>query len=731
MRPHPLLTALVLLALTAPFAYATPTAIELARWRRHAQAVTITRDDWGIAHVHGHTDADAVFGMEYAQAEDDFARIEMNYLRALGRRAEADGDTAVFEDLRQRLFVDPAALRQQYTESPAWLRQLMQAFADGLNYYLFLHPEVHPRVLQRFEPWMALSFTEGSIGGDIERVNLTELAAFYGDSTVQRPARRGGDGGDDPLAEPSGSNGIAIAPAFTRGGHTLLWINPHTSFYFRSELQMTSDEGLDAYGAVTWGQFFIYQGFNEHAGWMHTSSGVDNVDEFLETVTPARTGWQYLHAGVQKPVRTRTVVIRSRTADGLRPRTFTVYATPHGPVVRRVGSQWVTVSLMVKPVDALIQSYSRTKAHSLAEFTRIMERHANSSNNTLFADRSGNIAYLHSNYVPRRDTSFDWLLPVDGRDPHTDYQGLHSVAESPNMINPVSGYVYNCNNWPWTTAGVGSLRREAFPRYMDTGTEESPRGQHALRVLGGRDWTAERMIGAAFDSWLPSFDRLLPPLLAAWDRTPASDTLRTALSEPVAALRAWDHRWSAGSVPTTLAIHWGEAMTRRVAPLALAQRTTTQAWIAERSEPADLLSGLAAAVDTLTDLYGTWRTPWGDVNRFQRLSGAIEPRFDDAQPSLPVPFASGIWGSLASFGARAYPGTRKRYGSSGNSFLAAVEFGDTVRAVAVTAGGESGHADSPHFMDQAQRYIDGRLREVYFYPRQLNGHTERVYHPGQ
>ncbi|MEQ1832657.1 MAG: penicillin acylase family protein [Candidatus Eisenbacteria bacterium] len=730
MRPLTWLSAVALLLLAAPSTHATPTVTELARWRRHAQAVTITRDDWGIAHVHGRTDADAVFGMEYAQAEDDFARIEMNYLRALGRRAEADGDTAVFEDLRQRLFVDPMALRQQYAESPAWLRQLMTAFADGLNYYLFQHPEVQPRVIRHFEPWMALSFTEGSIGGDIEHVNLTELAAFYGDSTVQRPARRTGDG-DDPLAEPSGSNGIAIGPGFSRSRHAILWINPHTSFYFRSELQMTSDEGLNAYGAVTWGQFFIYQGFNEHAGWMHTSSGVDNIDEYLETVTPTRTGWTHLHGGVRKPLRTRTVVIRSRTPEGLKPRTFTVYATPHGPVVRRVGGQWVSVSLMVKPVDALIQSYSRTKAHNLAEFTRIMERHANSSNNTLFADRTGNIAYLHSNYVPRRDTSFDWLQPVDGSDPHTDYQGLHAFAESPNVVNPASGFVYNCNNWPWTAAGTGSLQRTAFPRYMDTGIEESPRGQHALRVLGGRDWTADRVIGAAFDSWLPSFDRLLPPLFAAYDHAPAGDTLRVALAEPIAALRTWDHRWSTASVPTTLAIHWGEAMTRRVAPLALAQKITAQAYIAERAEPTELLRGLAAAVDTLTDLYGSWRAPWGDVNRFQRLDGAIESRFEDAQPSLPVPFASGIWGSLASFGARAYPGTRKRYGSSGNSFLAAVEFGDTLRAVAVTAGGESGHADSPHFTDQAQRYIDGRLREVYFYPRQLTGHTERVYHPGQ
>ena len=735
MRPHGL-AAIVAAALAAHAALAaTPTATPttLARMQQHARAVTITCDDHGIAHVHGRTDADAVFGMEYAQAEDDFARVEMNYIRALGRRAEADGDTALFEDLRMKLFVDPDSLRARYRLSPAWLRRLMDAFADGLNFYLYKHPEVKPRVIARFEPWMALSFTEGSIGGDIERVSTAELAAFYGDSATQR--RRGGDGdgdGDGELAEPCGSNGIAIAPALTRDHHALLWINPHTSFYFRSELQVTSDEGLNAYGAVTWGQFFVYQGFNRTAGWMHTSSGVDNIDEFLETVSSAKGRWSYRRGKAELPLRTRTIVVPFRTASGLARRTFTAYSTPHGPVVRRLGDKWVTVSLMQRPVAALIQSFTRTRAPDLAAFKRIMEAHANASNNTVFADASGNIAYFHSNYIPRRDSSFDWTAPVDGSDPATDYRGLLPVDESPNLVNPASGFVYNCNDWPWSAAGAGSLPRGLFPRYVESGIEESARGRHALSLLtDARDWTTRSLITAAFDSYLPAFERLLPPLIAAYDNTPAGDSLKFRLAEPIDSLYRWDGRWGAASVPTTLAIHWGETMVRRVASRAVAGHVTAQAYVAMRATPDELLRGLAAATDTLTALYGTWKTPWGDINRFQRLDGSIEPHFDDAQASLPVPFTSGIWGSLASFGARAYPGTRKRYGSSGNSFLAAVEFGDTLRAFAVTAGGESGHPGSPHFKDQAGRFVSGELREVYFYPRQLVGHTERVYRPGE
>src|SRR5438093_756776 len=278
----------LLLALTVAAPAPQPGGVDVARWERQARNITIIRDDWGIAHVYGRTDADAVFGAEYAQAEDDFNRVETNYLSALGRLSEAEGTRTLFQDLRARLFVDPDSLKTLYTSSPAWLKQLMNAFADGLNFYLYRHPEVTPRVITRFEPWMALSFTEGSIGGDIERIDLAELARFYGgaDST---PARPRGDG-EDPLREPDGSNGIAIAPAIARDHLALLWINPHTSFYFRSELQMTSDEGLDAYGAVTWGQFFVYQGFNRTAGWMHTTSGADNIDEFAERVTQRGDG---------------------------------------------------------------------------------------------------------------------------------------------------------------------------------------------------------------------------------------------------------------------------------------------------------------------------------------------------------------------------------------------------------------------------------------------------------
>ena len=709
--------------LAAVTASAAPGPSEIARWKQESQQVTVIRDDWGIAHVYGKTDADAVFGMIYAQAEDDFNRVETNYLNSLGRLAEAEGESKIYSDLRMKLFIDPSELRRQYAASPAWLKTLMNAFADGLNFYLYQHPEVKPRVIQHFEPWMALSFTEGSIGGDIERVDLKELQAFYGGGPV-KPAS------SVSSKEPSGSNGIAIAPSRTVNGHALLLINPHTSFFFRSELQMVSQEGLNAYGAVTWGQFFIYQGFNDRAGWMHTSSGVDAVDEYRETIDKKGNRFYYKYGVEQRPITQTEITVPYKTDSGVAEKRFTVYRTQHGPVIRESNSQWISIRLMQEPIKALMQSYLRTKARDYAGYRRTMDLQANSSNNTIFADVDGDIAYFHGNFIPRRDTRFDWTKPVDGSDPASEWRGLLSVDETPHLLNPKSGWLYNSNNWPWSAAGASSPKREDYPAYVETGTE-SARGRHAVRLLQNKkDFTLDSLVTAAYDSYLPWFETTLPALLKAWDQLPADHPWKTKLVGPIAQLRTWDLRWSVGSVPTSLGVFWGEELLKKTAKQAKAAGMPNEDYVIGNVPPEQLLSAFSTAVDRLQSDFGSWQTPWGEINRFQRLTGALVQPFSDAQPSIPVGFTSSVWGSLASFGAKPYPGTKKWYGTSGNSFVAVVEFGDTVRARAVTAGGESGHPGSPHFTDEAQRYSTGNLREVYFYRSQLNGHTEREYHPG-
>ena len=522
---------------------------ETARWAAHAKTITVVRDNWGIAHVHGRTDADAVFGMIYAQCEDDFNRVETNYLVSLGRLAEAEGEAKLWQDLRQQLFIDPLQLQKDFDASPAWLKALMEAWADGANFYLSKHPETHPRVITHFEPWMALSFTEGSIGGDIERVNLVELEKFYG---AKLPAVSRTDYHNAQVAqlaqidrdvEPGGSNGAAIAPSNTANHHALLLINPHTSFFFRSELQMQSDEGLNAYGAVTWGQIFIYQGFNDRAGWMHTSSNVDAIDEFRNTVVQNGSATGYKFGDKVRPFKTRTIALKYKAADGsMKQRSFTAYFDHRGPIVRKDGDAWVSIELMNTPVTALQQSFLRTKARTYAEYRATMALMANSSNNTIFASADGDIAYWHGNFIPERDTRYDFTKPVDGSNPATDWQGLMSLEHVPQLRNPHSGWLGNVNNAPWWGAGESSLRRADYPPYVEQGGE-SPRGIHMTRLLDDRkDFTLDTLLAAAFDPYLPYFAETVPALLRAYDALPADDPQHAALAQPIGVLRKWDIR---------------------------------------------------------------------------------------------------------------------------------------------------------------------------------------------
>lgn len=694
---------------------------EIARWQERAARVEILRDRWGIAHIYGETDADTVFGALYAQAEDDFNRVETNYINAMGRLAEAEGAGEIYRDLRMRLFIRQPEIEELYQTSPDWLKQLMDAFADGLNYYLYTHPEVTPRVFRRFEPWMALTFSEGSIGGDIERVNIARLRDFYGAGDMIAMT-------DDLVVdmEPRGSNGFSIAPSNTVNGNALFLINPHTSFFFRSELHMVSEEGLNAYGAVTWGQFFIYQGFNENTGWMHTSSRADAIDEYLETIVERDDGYYYVYGDEERRLQESQVEIDYLDGDVMSTREFTVYHSHHGPIIREQDGKWVAISLMEEPVQALTQSYMRTKSRNYMEFNATMELLTNSSNNTVYADSDGNIAYYHGNFIPRRDLSFDWNAPLDGSNPATDWQGLHPLDELITVLNPPNGWIQNTNNTPFSAAGEYSPRPEDYPRYM-ANNPENPRGIHAIRVLEGKtDFTLDSLIEAAYDSLLTAFEPLVPALLAAAEIAPADD-----LEEQLALLAGWDYRFGVDSVETTLAVYWAQALMDSVSAEASSAGINIYEYMADNASAEQKLDALRDAAAELESDWGSWQVPWGEVNRYQRINGDIVQQFDDEADSWPVGFASGRWGALASFGSRKYPGTRRMYGTSGNSFVAAVEFGSPLRARAITVGGLQSDPQSPHFDDQAEMYATGEFRDVLFYRGDIEANLERSYRPGE
>lgn len=705
---------------------------ELARWKNQADRITIIRDTWGIPHVYGKTDEDAAFGLIYAQCEDDFKRVEMNTLEKLGRMAEVKGEAALAGDLYVRLIIDAAEAQSDYEKSPDWLRKLMDAYAAGINYFLATHPSVRPALLTRFEPWFPLLWTNGSIGAiSTGTISARDVRALY----------LGGSGSMGQLTAEreevwTGSNGFAIGPSRTLSGNAILYINPHVTFYYRPEVHMVSEEGLNAYGAVTWGQFFVFQGFNEHCGWMHTTSEADVSDMYIEKIVKKDGKLFYEYDKTEKPVIERTYSLRYKEGDGYKTTVVTAYFTHHGPIMARRGEEWISVRSNNRSMQGLMQSWLRTKSDGFESFRKTMELCSNTSDNTVFADDKGNIAYWHGNFVPKRDASLNWLRPVDGTTGATEWKGLHTLDEIVHVYNPATGWIQNCNSTPFTVSGPSSPKRSDYPSYMAPDGENF-RGLNAVRVLSReRAFTLEKTIAAGYDMTLTAFEVLVPALVSAFDReVKDGDSLALLLNEPIAVLRAWDFRCGENSVATTLAVDWG----RQLMPMVMRMRADGEQAdqvartrnFAATATMQDLVLPLLTVKNDLVKTFGRWQIPWGEINRYQRLTNDLEEKYDDNSPSLPVGFASAQWGMLASYNSRTFAGTKKRYGTSGNSFVAAVEFGKKVMAKSVLAGGVSGDPASKHFTDQAPLYTKGTFKDVLFYKEDVLKHAEKSYHPGE
>lgn len=720
---------ILILLLIASSCYCQEISIEQIRWKEHAANTEIIRDDFGVPHIYGITDANAVFGLLYAQCEDDFNRIEQNYIWAIGRLAEVEGEQAIYSDLRARLFMTKEEAIANYEKSPDWLKKLCDAFADGINYYLYTHPEVKPKLLTHFEPWMPMYFSEGSIGGDIENISTKNIKSFYEDKSgkISNTAQVY-DGlislNDD---EPRGSNGFAISGKLTKSGKAMLLINPHTSFYFRGEVHVISEEGLNAYGAVTWGQFFVYQGFNEKTGWMHTSSDTDFMDEFKEKIVKTENGYNYIYGDKQRPIKTIEVALKYSDGEVQKEKKFTMFRTHHGPITNAIDSTWVASAMMWDPVNALIQSFTRTKLNNTKEFREMMNMRTNSSNNTVYADADGNIAYYHGDFIPKRDTIFDYSKPVDGSNLATDWKGLHTVDEIITVLNPANGWIQNCNSTPFTSAGKNSPKVNDYPKYMSV-NEENFRGVHAIRLLKkAKNLTLDKLIKTAYDPYLPAFEILIPGLITAYDK---SSNPNQQLKEAINVLKNWNFAVSKKSVAMSLAHFYALRYLKEGATpngLTFMEKITYYGTDSPLNERLEIFEKTIAQ---LSEDFGSWNTPWGEINRYQRINGEIIQPFNDKMESIPVGMASGQWGALASFGAKSYEGTKRIYGTSGNSFVAVVEFGDKVKAKSLLAGGQSGHPDSPHFADQSQRYADFKFKDVAYYRKDVEKRAEKKYHPG-
>ncbi len=704
---------------------------EVGHWQQQAKQVTITRDNWGIPHISGKTDADAVFGLLYAQCEDDFKRVELNYIEKLGRMAEVKGESALYDDLLLQLLIDTTDAINDYNTSEPWLKKLLNAYADGINYYLYKNPQVQPIMLTRFKPWYPLLWTDGSIGAiNTADITTSELENFYSGNpgTAAVIEKR--------VDQQTGSNGFAFAPSITASGNAILYINPHVTFYFRPEVHVKSEQGLNAYGAVTWGQFFVYQGFNEHCGWMHTSANVDVADLYEEKIITKNKQLFYEYDGQLKEVIQKEMALRFAKNGKVETKNITAYFTHHGPIMAKRNNKWISLKSFNRSPISLQQSWLRTKTKSFDEFKKIMDMKANTSNSTVYADDKGNIAYWHGDYIPVRDKKINWAKPVDGSVTSTEWKGLHQVEDIVHLYNPPNGWLQNCNSTPFSAAGSNSPRKENYPNYMAPDGENF-RGVNAVRILSNKKgFTIDKVIATGYDTYLAAFEVLIPALVKSFEKNYAEgDTAYSRLKEPIEILQHWDYHSGEQSVATTLAVEWAQRLNPVLRKLYIDEgekdqvQNTTE--FAATASAAELLQPLLTVVKELTSKFGKWQIPWGEINRFQRINNDIPEKFFDSLPSLPVGFASAYWGQIPSYNSYYFKGNNKRYGVSGNSFICAVEFGKKVTAKSLLAGGESGNPASRHFKDQAEMYTHGEFKEVLFYPEDIEQHVEKKYHPGE
>jgi acyl-homoserine-lactone acylase len=516
--------------------------------------------------------------------------------------------------------------------------------------------------------------------------------------------------------------------------NAILYINPHTTFYFRPEVHVNSEAGLNVYGAVTWGQFFIYQGFNEHCGWMHTSSNVDVSDMYAEQFKKQGKGYAYKYNGKWLPVKEKKITIKYKSGQELKTKIITTFFTQHGPVMAKRGAQIISVKSNNRDMKGLMQSWLRTKAKGLEDYKKVMELKANTSNNTVFADSKGNIAYWHGNFVPVRDKQLNWGKVMDGTTSATDWKGLHTVEQVIHVYNPSTGFIQNCNSTPFTVSGIASPQKKDYPIYMAPDGENF-RGINAVRVLGKENkFTIDKTIAAGYDTYLAAFEVLIPALVRNYDAVTNGSDYYKNLAEPINILKQWDYRISENSVAAALAIEWAQFLGPTIRKIYIEDGETDQVTatkiFADSASSAQLINTLQLVVNNFKSKFGKWNVAWGELNRYQRVSNDIVQQYDDTKESFPVPFASAMWGMLPAYNSDYYPGTKLRYGTSGNSFVCAVEFGKRIKAKSLLAGGVSGDVNSPHFKDQLIMYTKGQFKEVLFYKEDVEKKAVRVYKPG-
>jgi penicillin amidase len=690
-----------------------------------AGSVTIYRDTFGVPHIYGPTDASVVFGLAYAQAEDNFWQIEDSYIRALGRAAEVYGEKELQADVLSRAMEAVKLSQEEYRALDKPIRALVDAYASGLNYFLARNPQTKPRLLTRFEGWQVLAFyryiwhlidVAGVTGLKEEEIKLSRVEA------VDHRGNRG-------------SNAWAIAPSKNADGHAMLFLNPHDS-YFEAftpyEVHLHSEQGWNISGDIAFGEVVPDIGFNENLGWSMTVNYPDIADVYAETFDDPKRPLAYRYGNGYRMAVEWTETIKIKTGEGFADKRITFRKTHHGPIVAARDGKPLAIRLAKYEEGgsgSLKQFYAMGKARTFKEFKAACAQQGHNYHNFTYADRAGNIFYLYSGAVPRRSPKFDWLQPVDGSNPETEWQGYHTIDEMPQLLNPAAGFVQNCNSSPFKTVDESNLNPANYPAYLvGEGEDDNARARVSRKILSGQvKISFDELTRLAFDTRVNEAAVDLPPLFAEFEQLRQTDPRRAEkLAPAIDELKAWDQFSAVESTAMTLFVY----LHRRLRPAAYMPPLYHSAPLAEL-EAGVRIKALEAAIAALEKDFGTWHVKWGERTRLQRPDATSAMNFSDEEPSLPIAGASGQLGIVFTFHTRAAEGQKRRYGFLGHSYVAVVEFGKQVRAKSVSVFGESADPKSPHYFDQAQLYARGEMKPTWFTLEEIKANLERAYHPGE
>jgi len=738
-----MLVALMLVALAAAFpqpgfAARKASSVE-ARAEKIARSVTIYRDSYGVPHVYGPTDASCVFGYIYAQAEDNFWQIEDTFIRALGRASEVYGDRTLADDMLNRALEILRLAKAEYDRVTGRERELSEALADGLNYFLAHNPQVKPRLITKFEPWQTFATTRflvyqqfiyGKSGVKVDEIKTAvqalDASGAAGSSTVSLNIPLNGplSGFDEPESEPIvGSNMWAVTPSKSASGHAMLFINPHQPFFGPGqwyEGHVHSDEGWNLSGASFFGSPHPTIGHNEYLGWSHTVNDPDIVDVFIEKFDDAKNPLGYRYGDAYRTATEWNDTIGVKTAKGVEPKSFKFRKTHHGPIVAVREGKPLSIKLAkLEAGGSGYQRYLMGKAKSLAEFKAAVAGGAVPMFNVMYADRDGNIFYAYNGAVPKRSTKFDWSKPVDGSNPEVEWQGYHSLAELPQLTNPKTGFMQNCNSTPFSTTTDGNPAKESFPNYM-TSESDNARARISRRILSRHQkFTFDEWAHAGLDTTVLESETLIPELATEIEKLKAKDAARAAkLADAIAELKSWNHVSTIESKAMTLFALWFERMA------SFRSKKVEDEWLKARA--------LEEVIADLNRDFGTWQVAWGEINRLQRIqSGGELQTFSDEKMSLPISGAPGPVGIVNNFYTRPIKGQKRRYGVAGTSFVSVVEFGPKVQARSLLVFGQNADPKSPYHFDQAQLYSKKEFKPAWFTLPEIKANSKRVYHPGQ